>query len=81
MLSLIVKDFGVSGFVFLFSYQKKISRIIEFIQQCLLDQLIDFYIGVKIYPAAREKKVRVNSGTKLHITNVMVDFGNLKHKG
>ncbi len=47
----------------------------------LMDQLNDFYIGVKLHPLARENKVRVNSDTKLHITNVLVDLGYFKHKG
>ena len=80
LVSLIVNNFGVSGFVFLLSFQKKISHIIEFIQKCL-DQLIDFYIGVQLKQPGEENKVRVNSDATLHITNVMVDFGYSKHLG
>ncbi len=44
-------------------------------------QLNNFYIGVQLTPSGREKQVRVNADTKLHITNVLVDVGYSTHKG
>ncbi len=47
-------------------------------------QLNDCYIGIQLKAepfTSKEKQVRVNSDTELHISNVVVDFGNVPHEG
>nr|CAH0105589.1 unnamed protein product [Daphnia galeata] len=36
--------------------------------------------GIQLEPSAREKQIRVNSDTKLHISNILVDFRYFSHE-
>jgi hypothetical protein len=69
-----------------FCFQKKIAHIIEIYTTMFTvsaHELNDFYIGIQLnnQASAQENKVRVNSDATLHISKILVDVGNLSHKG